>query len=126
MGASWKRIGRILRPFWGHLGNLGAFWEGLWTASAKNPFFISKFSAPGRGTETTWGILRGILGASWARLGAILEPSWEAWSDLGTSWGRVDMSWGRLEAHFIAHSTWKRIVIDLSSIFTSKFDPLNL
>ena len=71
LGASWGRLGRVLGPSWGRLGSLGASWERLWRGSAKNPFFIPKFSAPGGRPGASWGVLGGVLGASWGRLGVV-------------------------------------------------------
>ena len=53
-----------------------------------------------------------VLGASWARLGAVLGPPWESWGVLGKSWGRLETPGGRLWAHFIAKSSRKRSLID--------------
>ena len=96
LGASWGRIGRILGPSWARLGSLGASWERLWRGSAKNPFFIPKFSAPGGRLGASWG-------ASWGRLGRVLGPSWGRLGSLGASWERLGAVlrrlgdvWGRI------------------------------
>ena len=63
------------------------------------------------------GILRAtwsILGASWTRLGGVLEASWghlggllgvldASWKRLGASWARLGASWGQLGA------SWRRL-----------------
>ena len=87
LGASWGRFGLVL----GVLGRLGSVCGGG-TLKIRRSFRNSP-------------LLVGVLGASRARLGAVLGSSWESWGVLGASWGRLETSWGRLGAHFIANST---------------------